>query len=255
MFHTKNHTATLQKLLHRSLRMIVMLCLATIVTVAQAQQAPPTPSATTAVGTSKIWGNVDGMAIEGLVQGPSAADAQLQVACVFEYTEGDIFNPPALPAPLNGMVHLDHALNGLITDIRKSGKFSGHALETILITPPAGTLKAKKLLLIGLGDRSKFNTDLMIQVGSVALREALNIGVTHFAFASDIKDAGIDSPTALVAGNVTKGIIAAYRTQAFLKSKKMAAYKPVTKVTLLAGPSFFTTAGEGIKEAIASYHN
>ncbi|MEX6689989.1 M17 family peptidase N-terminal domain-containing protein [Danxiaibacter flavus] len=255
MFYTKSNTATSPKMLIRAFSIIAMFCVITCATTVHAQQTASTPAATTAVGTAKTWGTVDGMAIEGLVQGPSAAEAELQVACVFEYTEGDIFNAPALPEPLNGMVHLDHALNGLITDIRKSGKFSGHALETILITPPAGTLKAKKLLLIGLGDRNKFNADLMIQIGSVALREALNIGVTHFAFASDIKDAGIDSPTALVAGNVTKGIVAAYRTQAFLKSKKMATYKPVTKITLLAGPAFFTTAGEGIKEAIASFHN
>ncbi len=73
----------------------------------------------TAVGTSKTWGTVDGISVVGLVQGPSAAKADLQIACVFEYTEGDIFNPPALPKELNGMVHLDEALKGIITEVRK----------------------------------------------------------------------------------------------------------------------------------------
>jgi hypothetical protein len=72
----------------------------------------------TAIGTSKTWGTVDGISVVGLVQGPSAAKADLQIACVFEYTEGDIFNPPALPKELNGMVHLDEALKGIIT-VRK----------------------------------------------------------------------------------------------------------------------------------------
>lgn len=208
---------------------------------------------TAAVGTAKVWGTVDGIAIQGLVQGPSAAEASLQIACVFEYTEGDIFNaPPALPAALNGMVHLDEALKGLITDIRKTGRFAGHALETILITPPAGALKAKKLLLIGLGDRNKFSPDLMTEVGSVALREALSLGVTDLSFASDLKDAGIDSPTALVAGNVTKGIVQAYRTAEYLQEKHYASFKPVTRVIMLAGPSFFTVAGGGIQDAIKS---
>lgn len=220
-----------------------------------AQDAPATAAKTTAVGTSKVWGKVDGITIEGLVQGPSAAVAPLQVACVFEYTEGDIFNPPALPAALNGMVHLDEALKGLITELRKSGKFAGHAYETLLITPPAGTLAAKQLLLIGLGDRNKFNADLMTNVGAVAVREALKLHVNSFAFASDLKDGGVDSPTALVASNVTKGIIGAYRTQLFLKSKKMATFTPLTKVTLLAGPAFFVTAGAGIEEGIASFKN
>lgn len=212
--------------------------------------------ATTAVGTAKVWGTVDGVAVEGVVQGPSAQVSELQVACVFEYTEGDIFNsPPALPPALNGLVHLDHDIKGLLTEIRKSGKFLGHANETLLINPPKGTIGGKRLLLIGLGDRNKFTPDLMIGIGSVAMREALKLGVTNFAFASDLKDAGIDSPTALVAGNVVKGIFEAYRTQLWLKEKKMAAIKPINKVILLAGPAFFTTAGAGIQEAIATIKN
>ncbi|SFD75191.1 Cytosol aminopeptidase family, N-terminal domain [Chitinophaga sp. CF118] len=210
----------------------------------------------TAIGTSTIWGKIDGVAIEGMVQGPSTEVTPLQVACVFEYTEGDIFNsPPALPAAVNGMVHLDHDLKGIITDIRKSGKFAGHAFETLLITPPPGTIAAKKLLLIGLGDRNKFTPDLMTGIASVAVREALRLGVSSYAFASDLKDAGIDSPTALVTGNVVKGTFEAYRTEAYLKEKKMSLYKPLTKVTLLAGPAFYTVAGEGIKEAIATFNN
>lgn len=208
---------------------------------------------TTAVGTTKVWGNINGVAIEGIVQGPSAQVSELQIVCVFEYTAGDIFNsPPALPAAVNGLVHLDHDLKGMLTTLRKEGKFKGHALETILLSPPKGAIAAKKLLLIGLGDRNKFNADMMTAVGSVAMNEALRIQVKNFSFASDLKDAGIDSPTALVAGNVVKGIFQAYQTQIWLRDKKMASFKPISKVILLAGPSFFTVAGEGIKEAIAS---
>jgi len=211
---------------------------------------------TTAIGTAKVWGTVDGVAIEGVVQGPSAQVSDLQVACLFEYTEGDIFNsPPALPPALNGLVHLDQDMKGLVTEMRKSGKFKGHAYETILISPPKGTIGGKRLLLIGLGDRNKFTPDLMTGVGSVAMREALKLGVSNFSFASDLKDAGIDSPTALVAGYVVKGIFEAYRAQTWLKGKNMSTFKPVSKVILLAGPSFFTTAGEGIQEAIAAIKN
>lgn len=210
---------------------------------------------TAALGSTITWGKVDGVAINGLVQGPSSAKAELQVACVFEYTEGDIFNPPALPANLNGMIHLDEALKGIITELRKSGKFTAHSLETLLITPPKGTLAAKKLLLIGLGDRTKFTPDLMISVGSTAMREALRLDVTNYSFASDIKDAGIDSPTALVAENVVLGSFEAYRTQNYLKEKKLSDNKPLTKIILLAGPAFYNVAGEGIKDAITKLNS
>jgi hypothetical protein len=224
---------------------IIVTFLAFPVSMLQAQQ-------TTTIGSSKIWGTVDGIAIEGVVQGPSAQVSELQIACVFEYTDGDIFNsPPALPAALNGMVHLDHDMGGIITEMRKLGKFQGHAFETLLIAPPKGSIGGKQLLLIGLGDRNNFSAEMMTVVGSVAMREALRLGVTNFSFASDLKDAGIDSPTALVAGNVVKGIFLAYRTQLWLKEKQMSDVKPISKVILLAGPAFFTSAGEGIQEAIA----
>ncbi|WP_300687229.1 M17 family peptidase N-terminal domain-containing protein [Chryseobacterium sp.] len=216
-----------------------------------AQTTTTAPSKTAAIGTSKNWGSVDGISIIGWVQGPSSANTDLQVACVFEYTEGDIFNAPALPASLNGLVHLDEALKGELTNIRKSGQFQGHSLETILITPPAGSMSAKKLLLIGLGDRNKFTPDLMTSVGEVAAREAMRLGVANFAFASDLKDAGIDSPTALIAGNVVRGIVHANRSENYLKEHKLSTTKKLEKVYLLSGPAFFETAGGGISEAIA----
>lgn len=85
------------------------------------------------------------------------------------------------------MLHLDEVLNGIITDIRRTGKFRGHAFETLLITAPPGAIAAKQSLLIGLGDRTTFTPELMITVFSVAMREALRLGVSSFAFASDLK--------------------------------------------------------------------
>jgi len=205
-----------------------------------------------AVGTATTWGKVDGISVVGLVQGPSAAAADLQIACVFEYTEGDIFNPPALPAELNGMVHLDEALKGIITEVRKKGQFKGYALETLLITPSKGALASKKLLLIGLGDRNSFDAGLMKKVGSVAMREALKLQVKTVSFASDIKDAGIDSPTALVAENVVLGAFDAYRTQSYLNARNLSQKSRLQKLILLAGPSFFSVAGGGIKEAVST---
>lgn len=221
-------------------------------TLSFSQTAAANSAATPAtVGTSKNWGSVDGISMIGLVQGPSSADAQLQVACVFEYTDNDIHSAQALPANLNGLVHLDDALKGEFTKIRQSGQFKGHSLETLLITPPAGSMSAKKLLLIGLGDRNSFTPDLMTSVGEVAAREAMRLGVTNFAFASDLKDAGIDSPTALVAGNVVKGIVLANRSETYLKEHNLSKTKKLEKVYLLAGPSFFEVAGGGIQSAIA----
>lgn len=206
-----------------------------------------------AVGTSAIIGKVDGITIEAKVESPSNEQTPLQVVCVFEYTKGDEFNTPgALPAAVNGMVHVDKQLKGLITELRKSGRFDGHALETILITPPKGSMPAGKLLIIGLGDRSKFTPELMVNVGRTEMREALRLGVTSYAHASDLKDGGLDSPTGLIINNVLKGAFEAYRTEQFLKAKKVTAFRPLVKMTLLAGPAFYTESGKAITAAIAT---
>ncbi|HEY4194796.1 MAG TPA: M17 family peptidase N-terminal domain-containing protein [Mucilaginibacter sp.] len=212
------------------------------------QELPP-------VGTAAVLGKVDGIAIEAKVQSPSNQQTPLQVICVFEYVAGDITDPPALPRAANGLLHVDEALKGLITELRKTGKFAGHELETMLITPPKGTISAQMLLMIGLGDRNKFNADLMTKVGRVGMREALRLGVTSYSHASDLKDAGIDSPTDAVAINVVKGATEAYETELFLKSKGLTNFKPLIKMTLLSGQPFFAPSGEAIRSFIQSHKN
>ncbi|MGF7077350.1 M17 family peptidase N-terminal domain-containing protein [Mucilaginibacter sp. 3215] len=213
-------------------------------------QAPTLP----APGTSVTIGQIDGITIATAVQSPSNQQTPLQVICVFEYTEDDIFNsPPALPRNLNGLVHVDEALKGILTELRKSGRFEGQTLETMLITPSVGSLPAGKLLIIGLGDRKSFNPELMISVGRVEMREALRLGVSSYSHASDLKDAGIDSPTGVVAVNVIKGAISAYETEAFLKDHSLSSAKAITQITLLAGPAFFQTTADAVKVFVGSF--
>jgi hypothetical protein len=219
-------------------RWVLLIALATV---------PPTvlAAAPAVVGTEAKVGQVDGLAVVVKVQGPSTQETPLQVACLFEYVEGDIFKaPPALPAAVNGMVHLDQALHGLVTDLRKSGKFGGHALETLLIVPPKGTIPAERLLLIGLGDRKTFTPTLMRQVGAVGMREALRLGVRSYSHASDLKDGGIEAPVAEVADAVLGGAFDALRAQRYLSEKGASPAPSVHQLTLLAGPAFFadTTA-------------
>lgn len=217
-----------------------------------AQASTPTIQLPT-LGTHEILGKLDNVNIEVIVQSPAAQETPLQIVCLFEYTEGDIFNsPPALSKELNGMVHVDEALHGLITELRKTHKFEGHSLETLLITPPANTIPAKHLLIIGLGDRNSFKPELMRMVGVVGMREALRLGVTAYSHASDLKDAGISSPTAAVAGYVIQGAMEAYRTQMFLKNQNASQPLTVTHVTLLSGPAFFEDSKLGIQKTMST---
>lgn len=204
------------------------------------------------VGSKQTLGTFKKLSIEAFVQSPSLQETPLQVICLFEYSEGDIFNsPPALSKEFNGLVHIDEAFKGLLTDLRKTHKFEGKLLETLLITPPKGTVAAKKLLLIGLGNRNDFKPEIMRLIGLTGMREALRLEVSSYSHASDLKDAGIDSPTQEVAGKVIQGAIEAYQVQEYLQTQKMAGPLSVSKVTLLAGPAYFEESKEGIQKVLS----
>src|SRR5258708_31701651 len=75
------------------------------------------------------------------MEGPYTADVPLQVVCYFKYT-------PERAKKMGGApVELDKRLGGVIGSLRERGEFMADPLETILITPPKDSIKAKALLL------------------------------------------------------------------------------------------------------------
>lgn len=206
-----------------------------------------------AVGTEATLGTLEGLSIRAKVQSPSNEATPLQIICLFEYTDNDIYtSPPALPKEMNGLVHVDEALSGLLTEIRKSKKFTGKFLETLLLTPHDTPILAKQLLLIGLGNKKEFSPALMRLVGVVGMREALRLKVAAYAHASDLKDAGVDSPTAQVAGLVVEGAIEALHTQMWLVQQGASEPITVKKITLLTGQAYHEASKEGIRQTLAA---
>lgn len=234
------------------LKLSETISFATILLMITSAVNAPQVSTLPSLGTKEILGRVEGIEIEAVVQSPSAQDTPLQIVCVFEYSKGDIFTPPALPKELNGMVHVDEALHGLITELRKTHQFEGKLLETLLIKPPVNTIPAKRLLIIGLGHRHDFKPEIMRMIGLTGMREALRLGVESYSHASDLKDAGVSSPTGNVAGYVIQGAIEAYRTQSYLKQRDATDPLTVAKVTLLTGPAFFQDSLDGIKKTVSA---
>src|SRR5690349_15228415 len=74
------------------------------------------------------------------MEGPYTADVPLQVVCYFKYTAEGAKKMTGAP------VELDKHLGGVIGSLRERGEFGGDQLETILITPPKDSIKAKALL-------------------------------------------------------------------------------------------------------------
>lgn len=137
-------------------------------------------------------------------------------------------------------VELDKHLGGVIASLRERGEFVGYDLETMLIIPPEGAIKAKALLLIGLGDEATLSLDKMERVGSVAVREAAKLGAKKVAFAPLIRDQG---NTALAAGDVARsvlrGVLLAYDTERRLQKEGLGKAFTLQEWVEEAGPAYY----------------
>lgn len=75
---------------------------------------------------------------------------------------------------------LDKAVDGLISGLIKRGEFKGKADEMLFLVSPTG-LKAKRILLLGLGEKEKFTIDKLRQAFAKAGQEMRNKGIKNFA--------------------------------------------------------------------------
>lgn len=178
------------------------------------------------------------------MEGPYTADVPLQVVCYFKYT------PEGAKRMTGAPVELDKRLGGVIAALRERGEFPGDRLETVLIVPPDGSIKATGLLLIGLGDEENISLELMEQVGKVALREASRLGIGKVAFAPLIRDQGNSKlETGDVETAVVRGMLLAYDTERRLQKEKLAKAHVLEEWWIEAGPAYYDETVEGVKAA------
>jgi hypothetical protein len=179
-----------------------------------------------------------------LAQSPADTTTDLQIICLFQSTPANTLH--------GSLTETNEKLHGLLDQIRKPGLFNGDLGETILLAPPAGTLNAKKLLIIGLGDSATFTPDRMRLAGRIAFREANRLGTAHPFFAPTILDGGVNGfSTDLVAEQVVRGFRDALATETLLQSSHAAAPISVQDFTLLAGAKNVATTQKGIDRALS----
>lgn len=185
-----------------------------------------------------------GFSITVRMQGPYDAETPLQVVCYFKHKpEGDKTQGAA--------VELDTRLGGLIAALRDRGEFVGERFETLLLAPPPGTIKAKQLLLIGLGPEAELSLETMQGVGRTALRTAAALGVSQVAFAPILRDQGNSAlNTGDVENAVTRGVLLAHHTQTRLAEQKLAAPCKVNSWIVEAGPQYYDDTIAGVGKAI-----
>lgn len=186
-----------------------------------------------------------GVTVKVRMEGPYTANVPLQVVCYFKYTAEGAKKVTGAP------VELDKRLGGIIAALRERGEFAGNEEETLLLVPPSGKIKAKSLLLIGLGDESALSLDVMERVGKTALREAARLGVNHVAYAPLIRDQGNSKfGTGDIASAVLRGVLRAYDTERQLQKAGFAKEFTLEQWNVEAGQTYFDDTVAGVQKAI-----
>jgi hypothetical protein len=179
------------------------------------------------------------------MEGPYTADVPLQIVCYFKYT------PDGAKRMSGAPVELDRKLGGVIASLRERGEFIGDELETLCISPPRNSIKAKALLLLGLGREDLLSLKVMERIGRVSLREARMAGVNRVAFAPLIRDQGNST---LAAGDVelviVQAMLIAYDTERRLQKEGLAKPYSLDEWVVEAGPDYFDETAAAVEKAI-----
>jgi len=189
-----------------------------------------------------------GITLSIKMDGPYQEPADLQIICLFKHKEaGDTYQGAAKET--------DEKLGGILSSLRNRGEFAGETGETFLLTPPKGSIPARRLMVIGLGEEKNLSLDTLRIVGRIAAREAVRLKAKHVAWAPVIRDEG---STTIDVGEGDRAfaeeMLAAYDTEKRLQAQGLAPKFSIESFVIEAGPSFFDGAvkqvGQGIDSVI-----
>jgi len=178
--------------------------------------------------------------------GPFMEAADLQIICLFKHkASGDTYQGAAKET--------DDQLGGLLSALRNRSEFVGELGETILFTPPKGSIPAKRFMVIGLGDEKDLLLDTLRDVGRIAAREAVRLKAKHIAWAPVIRDEG-NSVIEVGAGDraFAEQFLSAYDTEKRLQAQGLAPKFSIESFVIEAGPTYFDSAVKQVGEGIDS---
>ena len=187
-----------------------------------------------------------GLKVSVKIIGPYSEPADLQIICLFKHKPtGDTYQGAAKDT--------DQHLHGLLSALRNRGEFVGELGETFLLSPPSGSILAKRFMVIGLGDEKDLSLDSLRVVGRIAGREAVRLQAKHVAWAPVIRDEG---NTTIDVGEGDRAfieqLISAYDTEKRLQEQGLAPAFSIEDIVIEAGPTYFEGAAKQVEAGIES---
>lgn len=176
------------------------------------------------------------------------ADVDLSFACMFSHE---------MNAGLaGGLRHLDEAVAGKLTRLRREGAFRGDPLETLLIDQPPATIAAKAIMVIGMGEPLAWTTTVIAKAVAAAVRVAIQRGTASAAFAPSLLDAGLSSKaTECVACAMMVAVMDAIDAQVKVASLGLAPALSLRRWVFDVGEAHFEDVTRQFQEAFASHQD
>ncbi|MFS2216254.1 M17 family peptidase N-terminal domain-containing protein [Telluria sp. Tellsp104] len=189
-------------------------------------------------------GTADGVVFDVVAWGPSHADVDVSVACMFEHEMNG--------GMAGGLLALDQALGGQLARLRSAGAFRAQPLETLLITSPPPAVVPRAVLVIGMGDPALLDGEMLRRACRVALREAVRHGAVSMAFAPSVLDAGhTDNAPLDMQYVMLDGMLGALRAEHMLADAGLAPPPSLRHCTFDVGAPRAQAAGRAFAEAFA----
>jgi hypothetical protein len=224
-------------------RIIPILLAVSLASVPSIAQTPAQPSAL-AVGTRLSIPNAK-LPVDVLVQGPTEAPGDLQVICLFASVPGNKL--------LASLATMDQQLGGLLATVRTPALFRGDLGETMLLTPKPGVIAAKRLLIVGLGDRTTFTSDREELVGEIVYAESERLGVAAPTFAPTVIDGGFTgTDTGTIGAEFITGFLRGRAIAAALHAANADSAPIVARLTFLAGAAHAVDTQKGIAAVLTA---
>jgi hypothetical protein len=177
--------------------------------------------------------------VEVFVESPAAASGDLQIICLFSSKpENQLLASLAL---------LDQHLGGALASARSPQLFRGDLGETLLLEPKPGGIAAKRLLIIGLGDRPSFTPQREELVGEIVYTESTRLGVAAPSFAPTVLDGGASGfDTGAVGAEFLRGFLRGRDIAIHLHDAGVGPAPSVQRLTFLAGTAHALDTRKGL---------
>lgn len=190
-----------------------------------------------------IWNDVS---IEIAAWDGVEALVDLSCTCMFAHEIGD-------GGMRGGLQHLDEALGGAISRLRRPDAFRGDYLETMLLDRLPAAFPAREVLLIGLGEPASWTPKVSAMAAATAVRIATQQHATSSAFAPSLLDAGFDGSTISgVAQAMIQSVLDAIGTQAKVVESGLASAYRLRRWIFDVGAAHFDQTAEQFQLVLAS---